>query len=227
MEINETTSPIEIDWEGELVPLSGMFAPGGSELPKVSLGKPFWWGDQKIFGDGWTPPAGGKRYGLARFAFSLRPQLGQIVRHAEFTVYLQPVDGTQLPIVFDLFPKSVTEEQSGDLKASIGPEFKFSGAEASVAKLETTVHLREITSVISADGIGESTARWVFTARRSHLLIGSQLVYAIVELPNDGTKYHATVQLSAEVTTSFGPVRGLLPKTEQTKFRYLLTKTQQ
>jgi len=225
MQIDENTFPIKFDWEGELVPPSGVFTLGDGELPRVSIGQLEWWNDPKeILGDVWTPPSKGKQYGLARFAFSLRPKPGQMVRRAEFTVYLKPVDGIQPPIIFDLFPKLVTEQQTGDLKASIGPDFKFFGVEASLAKLENTIHLREITSVISADGIGESTARWIFTARRSHPVTGSQVVYATVELPTDGTQYDVMVQLSAEVTTSFGLVRGLLPKTEQRRFDWRLTK---
>lgn len=228
MQINETTFPIEFDWEGELVPPDKVFAPRGSELPSVSLGKPTWWSDHQVFGDDWTQPAGNKRYGLARFAFSLRPQDKQEVRRAEFTVYLQGQNGSSNPTVFDLFPKNVTEEQTGEVKAEINPQLKFAEvAEVSIGSVGVTANKRNAKAIITADGIGESTARWKFMAHPAAPLTGSQIVYAIVELPRGVTATRITVQLSAEVTTKFGLLRALLPKTTSEEERsWTLTSTQ-
>jgi hypothetical protein len=226
MLIDETTFPIEFDWEGELVPPTGVFAPRGSELPSVSLGKPDWWNEHQIFRDNWTQPSGDKRYGLARFAFSLRPRDSQEVRRAEFTVYLEAQNGGSNPTIFDLFPQNVTQEQTSDIKAEINPQLKFAEVvEASIGSVEVTLHRREARAIITADGIGESTARWIFNQHPATPLTGSQIVYAIVELPKSVTATRVTVQLSAEVTTRFGLIRGLLPTTNQDQRRWILTLT--
>jgi hypothetical protein len=222
MHIDETQFPVEVAWEGVLAPPAGVFATRGEELPRVSLGQPTWWSDQKVLGEKWTPPAGGQRYGLARFAFSLRPQGRQAVRRAEFMVYLHAKGAGPRPTAFDLFPQAVTEEQTGAVTVGIGPDFKFAGAEASLAKAETTINLRQAAPVITADGIGEHTARWVVVARPAHPLTGSQTVYIIVELPPGVPAARASLQLSAEVTTRFGPVRGLLPETERASLSWVL-----
>ncbi len=228
MQINETSFPIEFDWEGKLVPPDKVFAHRGSELPNVSLGKPTWWNDHQIFGDDWKQPAGNKRYGLARFAFSLRPKVRQEIRRAEFTVYLQGQNGSSNPIVFDLFPKNVAEEQTGEIKAEINPQLKFAEvAEVSIGCIGVTANKREAQATITADGIGESTARWIFKAHPAAPLTGSQIVYTIVELPVGTTAIRISVQLSAEVTTRFGLLRALLPKTtSEEEHSWILTSTQ-
>ncbi len=226
MLIDETTFPIEFDWEGELISPKGVFGPRGSELPRVSLGQPKWWNEHQIFGNNWTQPTGDKRYGLTRFAFSLRPRENQKVRRAELTVYLEAQNGGSNPTVFDLFPHNVTQEQTSDIKAGINPQLKFAEVvEASIGSVEVILHRREAQAIITADGIGESTARWTFKAHPAAPLSGSQIVYAIVELPKSVTATRVTVQLSAEVTTKFGLIRGLLPTTNQDERRWILTLT--
>ena len=59
MHIDETQFPIEPAWEGVLAPPADVFATRGEELPRVSLGRPTWWSDQKMLGEKWAPPAGG------------------------------------------------------------------------------------------------------------------------------------------------------------------------
>ncbi len=223
MLIDETLYPIEMAWEGELVPPSGVFAAHGKTMPKVSIGKPDWWAGQKIMGDSWKAPEGGYGYGLARFAFSLRPEGRQEVRRAELVVDLQPDDGGPRPIAFDLTPKAETEEQTGTFTLGIGPDFKFSSVDVSLAKAETTINLRRVFPVITADGVGESTARWVFASRPAHPLVGSQIVYAIVQLPPGVEAARVSLFLSAEITTGFGPIKGLLPKDEACDLSWMLT----
>lgn len=225
MLINESTFPVEFEWEGELVPPEKVYALGGSQLPSVSLGNPTWWNDHQIFGDNWTKPAGSKRYGLARFVFSLRPKDKQIVKEAEFTVYLQAQNGGSNPTVFDLFPKNITEEQTGEVKAEINPQLKFAKvAEVSIGSVGVTANKRNAKAIITADGIGESTARWNFKAHPVAPLTGSQIVYVIVELPRGITVTRVSVQLSAEVTTRFGLLRALLPKTTSEEERSWILK---
>jgi hypothetical protein len=208
MQIDETTFPIEPAWEGALAPPKGVFAPPGEKLPTVSIGRPVWWDGEDILGEKWTPPAGGNRYGLVRFAFSLRPEGRKVVRRAELMVSLEAENGGGAPVVFDLLPKVTTEDKTGSFKATVGLDFKF----LSLAQAETTIDFTQKVPVIVADGIGESIARWLFVSGRAHPLVGSQLVYAILEMPAGKSAARASLHLSAEVATSLGPIRGILPR---------------
>jgi|CXWL01.1.fsa_nt_gi hypothetical protein len=222
MHIDDTQLPFDSAWEGELAPPEGVFAKGDG-LPTVSLGRPAWWSDGKVLGKEWVPPAGGRRYGLARFAFSLRPGARQEVKRVEFVVHLHAKGGGARPVVFDLFPKAVTEEQTGTRTLGLDPKFKFVDAvEVSGLKAETTINVRQAVPVITADGVGESVARWVFQSRPAHPLIGSQSAYVVVELPPGVAAARASLLLSAEVTTRFGPMRGLLPEDERERLSWVL-----
>ncbi len=218
MQIDEARFPVEPAWEGVLAPPKGVFAPPGEKLPTVSIGRPVWWDGEAILGEKWTQPSGGKRYGLARFAFSLRPQGRKVVRRAELMVSLEAENGGGAPVVFDLLPKVTTEEKTGTFKATVGLDFKF----ASLAQAETTIDLHQEVPVIVADGIGESIARWVFVSGPAHPLVGSQLVYAILELPAGTSAARASLHLSAEVATSLGPIRGILPKEASGQLSWVL-----
>ncbi|HKZ84209.1 MAG TPA: hypothetical protein VJ793_11205 [Anaerolineae bacterium] len=191
-------------------------------LSRASLGNPNWWSDHRILGERWLPPAGGKRYGLARFPFSLRPNVKESVRQAELAVYCHAKGAGAHPVVFDLFPKALTEDQIGEFSIGIGPDFKFAGVEASVAKAETKFNLKQSIPVLTADGIGESVARWVFIAGSTHPLVGSQVVYAILELPPGVEAARVSLLLSAEVEMRFGLLRGRLPETERARLSWVL-----
>ena len=225
MHIDDSHFPIEYVWDGELEPppdVKTFATRGGGELPRVSIGRPVWWSDQKVLGEKWTAPAGGRRYGLARFAFSLRPQEKQTVRKAELIVRLSAKGGGLNPIAFDLFPKPTTEEQTGEFNVKVGPDFKFAGAELSVASAETTVNLRQAAPVITVDGIGESFARWVFAAHSARPLVGSQLAYATIELPPGVAAARASVQLSADVASGFRSALGFLPERDSARLSWVL-----
>ena len=212
MLIDGIVYPVETAWEGALAPPEGVFAPPGEKLPTVSIGRPVWWNDEAILGEGWNPPAGENSYVLARFAFSLRPEGRKVVRRAELMVSLEAKNGGGAPIVFDLLPKVTTEEKTGTFTAKVGLDFKFLDLAQAGATIETSIDLHQKVPVIVADGIGESIARWVFVSGRSHPLVGSQTVYAVLELPSGTSAARASLHLSAEVATSLGPIRGILPK---------------
>lgn len=220
--IDENLYPVEIAWDGKLVPPTGIFAARGKEMPQVSIGKPDWWDGQHILGDAWKAPEGGYSYGLARFAFSLRPEGRQEVRRAELVVYFQPEDGGKRPVAFDLAPRSETEERTGSFALGIGPDLKFSSVEMTLAKAETTINLRRVFPVIIADGIGESIARWVFVSRPAHPLVGSQIVYAIVQMPPGVESARVAIFLNAEIATGFGPIKGFLPKNVESDLSWML-----
>lgn len=122
-------------------------------------------------------------------------------------VGLDTIDGGQALLVFDMVPRVMTEEKTGTSTVGIGLNFKFASARA-----ETIIDLRQAVPVTTADGIGESTARWVFVSTRAHPLTGSQTVFAMVELPQGAKAARASLHLSVEVATRLGPIRGLLPR---------------
>lgn len=184
-------------------------------MPQVSIGKPDWWAGSKILGDAWKAPEGSYSY---RFVFYLRPE----VRRAELVVDFQPEDGNARPLAFDLEPRVETEEQTGTFTLGIGPDFKFFSVDVTLAKAETTINLRRVFPVITADGIGESTARWVFVSIPAHPLVGSQIVYAIVQMPQGVEASGISLFLSAEMTTGFGPIKGFLPKDEECDLSWTL-----
>ncbi|HWQ20148.1 MAG TPA: hypothetical protein VN455_10260 [Methanotrichaceae archaeon] len=76
--------------------------------------------------------------------------------------------------------------------------------------------------IIVADGIGESTARWVFASQKAHPFIGSQLVYAIIEMSKGVQAFRATLYLRAEMATRFGPISGLLPEESKDRLSWVL-----
>ncbi|MGQ0605097.1 MAG: hypothetical protein ACT4QE_25750 [Anaerolineales bacterium] len=145
------------------------------------------------------------------------------MKRVEVIVHLHAKGGGARPLVFDLFPKALTEEQTGTRTVGLDPTFKFVDAiEVSGLKAETTLNVRQAVPVITADGVGESAARWVFAARPAHPLLGSPSVYAIGELPPGVEAARASLLLSAETTTRFGPVRGLLPEDARQRLSWVL-----
>jgi hypothetical protein len=210
MQIDETFYPVETAWEGELVPPSVTFAGRGKGMPRVSIGKPDWWSGESL-GETFKAPEGDYKYGLARFAFSLWPEGMQEVRRAELVLDFQPGDDSKRSIAFDLVPRAETEERTGTVTLGIGPDFKFSSVEVTLAKAETTINLRRVFPVIVTYGIGESTARWVFVSRPAHPLVGSQIVYAIVQMPPGVEAAKVRLFLNAEI----GRFKGFLPKDEE------------
>lgn len=209
-------------WEGELAAPDGVYAPG-HDLPLVSVGRPVWWGDKAVLGSAWVSPTNNQRYGLARFSFSLRPKANQHVISAELIVYLSAAGDGMRPVAFDAFPKLTTEDQTGTRTLGIDPKVNLVDAvELSGVKYETTINTRQAVPVIVADGIGESTVRWVFEARKAHPLVGSQSTYVVVQLPPGVEAARASLYLSILVGTRIGPVRGILPQNVQERLSFVL-----
>ncbi len=76
--------------------------------------------------------------------------------------------------------------------------------------------------VTRASGAQQTFAQWQFKAGRTHPLAGDQVLLVMLQLAPGIVAARATAQLSAEVTTSLGPVRGFLPQTEQQRFTWVL-----
>ena len=125
MHIDEASFPVAEGWSGDLQQPKETFTIRGGGLPRVSLGKPDWWSDETILGDKWQAPAGGKRYGLVRFKFSLRPEAPQTIKQAYFMVRLSAQGGGENPLAFDLYPRELKTERKDSVKLSIGPDLTF------------------------------------------------------------------------------------------------------
>ena len=225
MRIDDTSLSFDSAWDGELEAPAGVYGAtrGGGESLAISIGKPSWWSQQNIMGEQLVTPASGRRYGLARFAFSLRPKERQEVKRVEFIAYLHPKGAGERPIAFDLLPKTTTVEGTGKVTVGIDPKFKFVNAiEVSGFKAETEIDLKQAVPVIVADGLGESTARWVFESRPAQPFVGSQSTYVIVELPPGVDAARASLHLSAEIGTRLGPARYLLPQEQRERLSFVL-----
>lgn len=218
MHIDETAFPIVSGWEGELMRATGMLSVPGERLPALSIAKPSWWSDQTLLGAGWMPPSSGRRYGLARFAFSIRPAERQSVRYVDMVVYLHAKGDGLRPTIFDMIPKATKEEQAGILTVGFGSDFKFTAPDNAGA----TLSLRQSIMTATADGVGENAAHWAFAVRSASPLAGSQIMYAIVELMPGVEAARASLQLVAEIETPYGPVRGLLPSSQRNALSWVL-----
>ena len=224
MIIDDIQFPIEPAWTGTLEPPIGQFAKGPGVLPQVSIGKPVWWSDPRKLGVDWVQPAGGQRYGMARFAYTLTLTDRQTIDSVEFTISFSSLGSDQRPIAFDLIPGLTTEEQAGTRKFTLDPKLKFanivefSGVQAGVEIVVKQTHV-----VSSIYGLGESDARWVFKARPAHPLVGSQTVFVVVEIPANAQAARAKVHLSAQVDAPvWGKLRGQLPAEAQTQSNFIL-----
>jgi hypothetical protein len=223
MQIDETNFPIEEAWSGELRPPAHVFGVSRGGLPRVSVGKPDWWPGQVILGKGWQSPAGGQRYGLARFKFSLRPETSQRIQSAVFIVRLENTGGGRNPVAFDLFPLELKQTRNNALKLTIGPSLKFSEVEASLGSVETTLDASSAVPVIIADGLGEAAVRWTFQSQAHHPLSGSRVVYAIIELPADTPSVQVSLNLTARIKpTLMDQITGSIPPNEAANLSWVL-----
>ena len=225
MHINEQTYPIEEGWSGELQGPNELYRiKGNPQLPSVSLGKPNWWADATILGDKWHPPSGGQRYGVVRFAFSLRPESPQVIKSATFTAHLLITGSGSNPTAYDLYPRELNETRKGEAKIALGPNFTFGEATASVGSAQMTFDTSRAVPVITADGLGEQTIRWQFQSQRSHPLAGSRIVYAVVELPPHTPSLRVVLSLDARIQTGGleGLISGFLTREEQDKRSWVL-----
>lgn len=214
-------------WEGALDTSGAAFPVRGQEKPQASIGQPTYWAlaaPQPPAPVGVQAEGSGscQRYGLARFPFSLRPGSGHRVRRANFTVSLYPSGSGVRPIAYDAYPATTTTTQEGEVTASLGPDFKFAGAEASLAKVEGKIKLKRPAAAITVYGLGESDVSWAFQERGDHLLDGSLVVYVVIALPPGITTVRTVARLSANINTPMGQLLGRLPEEAEAKVSWVL-----
>ncbi len=216
--------PLEWAWEGPLQSPAESFATRGpNDLPVVRMGKPAWFPDERLASEPWSPPAGSRRFGVARFAFALNPIGHQAVQQVDFSLDFKAVGGSSAPLVFDLFPKTTTEEQTGGYVLGLEPRVSIAKVlEVSGFKAEVSSNVRQAHVVTRASGAQQTFAQWQFKAGATHPLEGDQIMLVMLQLAPGVAAARASAQLSAEVATNYGPVRGLLPQTEQQRFTWVL-----
>ena len=228
MHIDDTQLPFIPAWEGALDTSGATFTPGGHG-PQASIGQPTYWplhAPEPPAAAGVTavrPPAGW-RYGLARFPFTLRPGDGDRVQRADFSLRLQAARPGPAPIAYDAYPATTATIQEGEVSASLGPDFKFAGAEASLGGVAGSIKLRRAAAAITLSGVGESAVQWTFQPRGGGpLLAGSLVVYVVVAVPAGETAVRAAAQLSALLNTPFGSLVGRLPDEAAAQVSWLLS----
>lgn len=208
-------------WTGEMDVRGVVPVSRNSSVPQLELGKPAWWDEPSMMGKSWTPPSGGARYGLARFALGLDIEARSTLTRLDFKVKLKGLGRGDAPLFFDLYPRSVTESHSGALKAGLGPEVKTPGGlEFKLAQVEASETLQWVAPAVTAWGIGKSEARWKCEARETRPLAGQHLFYAVVELPPGVIAARVTVDVNVEVRS--GPVllRAVLPPQAETAIQH-------
>jgi hypothetical protein len=222
MLIDETAYPIEAAWTGALETSAVSFSKGAGTLPQVSLGQPVWWTDPRKLGADWVPPAGGQRYIMARFSYTLSPGEPQRFESVDLTLSFTAPGSAQRPIAYDLIPGLTTEDQTGKGKFTLDPKLKFANVvEFSGVQAGVEIDLKRAHVVSSIYGLGESDARWEFKARPGHPLVGSQTVFVVLEVPAGAQTTRARVHLSAQVEVPlWGKVRGQLPEEAQTQAQF-------
>lgn len=226
MHIDDSQRPFVPAWEGYLETSGAAFAVRGEERPQASIGQPTYW----ALGTPAPPEqigvqaagSSGKQYSLARFPFSLRPGTGHRVLRADFSVSLYPSGSGPRPIAYDAYPATTTTTQEGEVTTSLGPDFKFAGAEASLAKVEGTIKLKRAAAAITVYGLGESDVSWAFQERGEQLLDGSLVVYVVIALPPGITAVRAVARLSANINTPMGRLLGRLPDEAEAKVSWVL-----
>lgn len=217
-------TPITWAWEGALQGSAESYTPRGpGDLPVVKMGQPAWFPDQQLTSEPWTPPAGSRRFGVARFAFALNPTGHRAIQRVDFSLNFKAVGSNSDPIVFDLFPKTTTEEQTGGYTLGVEPKIKITNVlEVSGFKAEVSSNVRQAHVVTRASGAQQTFAQWEFKAGATHPLEGDQIMLVMLQLAPGVVAARASAQLSAEVASNYGLLRGFLPQTEQQRFTWVL-----
>ncbi len=219
MLFDETQDPdFEVAWEGtlEYEDTAEAKSRGGTVLPKVQIGKPTWWTDQRILGEKWIPPAGGNRYGFARFPFSINPLERQQVQKVEVDIQLMARGTGPAPLAFDMLPGNENETTEAERILGFSPTFKLAPIEVSGPKAEQTVKIKVAAAVITASNLMTGNPVWVFKAHANRPIRGNQGVYVVVEMLPELAAVRARIQVKADlVDTMFGPAKGLLPRNSE------------
>lgn len=195
--------PIELAWEGYLEPLGETLR--GSQLPRISLGKPATWNAaalQSELGRAWTPPDPALAYTLIRLSCTLHPPDDRDARYtlARLEAPLSLRQGPGQAIAHDLFPLQQTAPESGKFAVGLNPKLKFAQAiDAELLEIGVEKSYAAAFPVVQAYGLGEASPYWLFQAHAQFPLQGSQKTYLVVAAPPDsGLRLHLRLAVTIE-----------------------------
>jgi hypothetical protein len=188
-------------WVGPLLPPETTRQ--SNDWPVVRIGRPRWWPVSQM-GKNWQPPAGNHRYGLVQFVFSINP-MNTDLHQVQFDVHLIPDRSGKQSLFYDLFPRDRFEMNTNEVVVGLGPQLKFAGFDASLAKAEAKLHFKQIESFIRTSGIGTEQALWAFQSHDQIQLQGCRAVYAVIQILPGTEHVRVILNLSAAKKTKFGP----------------------
>jgi hypothetical protein len=207
-------------WEGMLEQPAVTYRTADSI--SASIGEPFQWADGEMLGGNWKPPVGGNRFYLLQLAFTLSPRGNIKVTSADFCLTLGK-QADKRAVVFDVFPREQTVEVKNAITLGVGADFKLSPlVEASIGKADITVDFGYVVPVIRVEGLQESKLCWRYAEHAKYPLTGSRRMVAIVSLPDGMKNALATMELTVNAESRFGPIRVSTPETEQAKLRWVV-----
>jgi hypothetical protein len=175
-----------------------------AEPTLAQIGRPEWWFASEVIGKSFKPPQGDETYLLLRFAYSLTPPKNHEVEEARLSVRLACRGTATEPVVFDLFPREMLEESKRDVTLKLEPSLKLSEVEASIGSVEASIQIPKVEPVVTTAGIGGANPVWVYRKHRTHPIIGTRMVYAIVGYPLAADKMTVHLGLTATVRGRFG-----------------------
>ncbi len=227
-------TPTEISpaiWQGNLVAHTGRLIPSNSVPPAVSLGNIEVWPVTNILekpgGILWLPPTPHTEYWLLRMGFTLH-QEAQVsnVTEAQLTLYIHPPDANlDSACTYNLFPTHLNTQTPQTMQIILRADLSFIG-EAGFRRdqpyAQITYH--QTFPIIRGQGIGRSTAYWIFKPQAATPLEGCQFVYAIVAKSAFADNIELSLELITTVNTLRGPIRFHLPSTVQAQIHAQLSR---
>jgi hypothetical protein len=218
MEIQTPTEISNTVFRGYLEAEGGQLRAEGTS---AEIGRPEWWFASDVVGAAWCPPQGDDTYLLVRLSYSLSPAKSFEIEEAQISAALTCIGSVSEPVAFDVFPREVTEESKTDVKVKLEPSLKLEEVKASVASVEANIRIPKVDPVLTTSGIGGANPTWFFRKHRSHPIVGTRMVYAIVAYPSTAAQMTIKVNLAVKAKGRFGlwPLR--VPSTAEAQ----LTRT--
>jgi hypothetical protein len=202
--------------------------------PVVSLGRPIEWNLAHLAREkGEQLPAElslqlrEADFYLLQLACSFRPSVKSRITWARLQTQLQPENGTEAPIAFDLYPLEIYDESRRDVKVSISPALRFTafeamGVEGRVGEILMNLEIKKLEPVIIGYGALESTPNWDFFAHEHYPLLGSKFCYLIVKKPRSAKAVRLALNVTAEFETNQGLFRAKIARRDRGQLRLVM-----
>ena len=173
----------------------------------------------------WLPPNDERTYYLVRLAYTLHPLKDQIThyKYAALDVFMWPRGVSGTVVAHDIFPQSLTTDDSKSFKISLKPNLKFTGIiEAQALEAGADINYHKVFPIIQGYGLGESNISWGFVNHPAHPLQGCQCVYGILDSPKNSNGIRLHIILTVTVENRLGPFRLGLPEDIKTSLRFMV-----